>query len=93
VVGFADTTLKDDNGIETQCMLGAQNVVFASDATRNARFVSPAALRATVDPVTKLAVTSDDPPQTPATGWWFRDNLSDKNLYPRAGNVYHSPGD
>ena len=88
------STLKDgDGGVATQCILGAQNVVFASDATRNARFLSPAALRAAVDTDKKLAVTSGNPAQTPATGWWFRDNISDQNLYPRVGTMCHSPGD
>jgi hypothetical protein len=92
------STLKDGGGgIETQCILGAQNVVFASDATRNARFLSPAALRATLDKSNisdkKLAVTFADPDKNPATGWWFRDNISDQNLYPRVGTMCHSPGD
>ena len=88
------STLKDSGGgIQTQCLLGAQNVVFASDATRNARFLSPAAVRARSSDDKKLAVTSGASTQNPVVGWWFRDNVSDVNLYPRTGTMCYSPGD
>jgi hypothetical protein len=88
------STLTQDGGISTQILLGAQNVVFASDATRNARFLSPAALRATSNGLDKkLVATLVDSNPTPAVGWWFRDNINDTDLYPRTGALCHSPGD
>ena len=88
------STLKDGgDGIQIQCILGAQNVVFASDATRNARFLSPAAVRSRSNDDKKIAVTSGDSTQNPVVGWWFRDNVSDQNLYPRTGTMCYSPGD
>lgn len=92
------STLKDDSGISTECILGAQNVVFASDATRNARFLSPAAVQATASTVKKLTnvsqaqnLTLGDP--APVTGWWFRDVIGDTNSFPRVGVASHSPGE
>ncbi len=55
---------------------------------------SSAALRATSNgPDKKLAATLGDSGQTPAVGWWFRDNIGDTDLYPCTGVMCHSPGD
>lgn len=90
------SALKNEGTISEMCILGAQNVVFAADQTRNARFVSPAAVAASANSKTvnkqgnstKLAL--GDP--APVEGWWFRDNLLDTNNFPRTGTASHSPG-
>jgi hypothetical protein len=103
-VALQISTLKDDSddsGISTEYILGAQNVVFASDATRNARFLSPAAVQLTASatkepsPVAKTqTVALGDGDGIPATGWWFRDVINDINSFPRViGILSHSPGE
>ncbi|KDQ65007.1 hypothetical protein JAAARDRAFT_146326 [Jaapia argillacea MUCL 33604] len=90
-VSLQATALRDGgDGISTACLLGALNVVFEADATRNARFASPAAIQLKDTKIHKGFVGDGDGPQ-PVTGWWFRDTLSDTNAYPRVGIMSHSP--
>ena len=85
---------KGSGSISTACLLGAQNVVFDSAATRLARFASPTALELLKTrkskPLKEELLAADT--QTPAIGWWFRSQLTDINAYPRTGQASHSPG-
>lgn len=85
-------------------LLGAQNIVFHDDATTNLRMASPAAnqlkqnarlLKTETNSATStLAKTTDVVANVTgsATGWWFRDDMGNTNLFPRTTAVYHSPG-
>ncbi|PPQ82610.1 hypothetical protein CVT25_007124 [Psilocybe cyanescens] len=81
-------------------LLGAQNIVFHDDATTNLRHASPAAnkikqqaqLLKTETPVKLTEETVDVANITgSATGWWFRDEMGNPNLFPRTTSVYSSP--
>jgi hypothetical protein len=84
-------------GVSTDCLLGALNVVFVADATRSARFASPAAIqlnaarpKASTNVSANSVAALGDTVSYP--GWWFRDTLGDTNNYPRGGVISHSPG-
>ncbi|KIM20841.1 hypothetical protein M408DRAFT_12868 [Serendipita vermifera MAFF 305830] len=68
--------VQDDQG--TLQLLGAMNVVFKGDAAHNLRL---AQLKSKSISVNSQA---DNANASPATGWWFRQNASDTNSYPRA---------
>ncbi|KAH9486056.1 hypothetical protein JR316_0000120 [Psilocybe cubensis] len=83
-------------------LLGSLNVVFHDDATTNLRFSSPSANQLKEHLKVKKAeaqavvakegtVGTTDIITGAATGWWFRDDIGNINLFPRTTTLSHSP--
>ncbi|PPQ90007.1 hypothetical protein CVT25_009647 [Psilocybe cyanescens] len=84
-------------------LLGAQNIVFHDEATTNLKYASPAAnklkqhaqLQKADAPAglekAAVAVSNAANVTGSATGWWFRDDMGNPNLFPRTTTLSHSP--
>jgi hypothetical protein len=86
----ATTIQSDDDGVSKSYLLGAQNVVFNAEPTRNLRFARPTSQEETIPEARILNSTVDSGNR--AVGWWFRDEIGDTNSFPRLGVLSHSPG-